>query len=295
MMEVTMYTEDRSFEQKTGFMKTSMNLDLTNLKPKRNVNEIVDSNILKLSSPDLEHLLLSNGLVTTPTPTQFFYPRNVTEEQEAYARGFVEALGQLHKSQGEPMLVDGSIASQQQQQQLSTINAIEILPQPSGSNRNLNIVPQQYVFSTTTSLPGSIVTSNSLPIIVDHMNVTNASMPPQYTTLSNRPMLVRLKEEPQMVPSMSPSPSVQPINMEEQELIKIDRKRARNRIAARKCRQRKLDHIATLEEKLHELKTDRDRLQNTAKSLKDQVEQLRQQVLRHKEKGCDILVSNYIR
>jgi len=287
-----MYAE--TFDKKTGMMMKP-NLDLTNLKPKRSMAD-VDSNLLKLSSPDLERLLMSNGLVTTPTPTQFFYPKNVTEEQEAYARGFLEALGHLHQTQEDtPMMTDSPAAMSQLSQHhqlLSTINAIEITPQPSlmnnlNSNRLVNIVPQSYMYTTTSN-----VVSSSLPTVIDNMNVARTNTPPQYMNLSNRPMqIVRLKEEPQMVPSMSPSPSVQPINMEEQELIKIDRKRARNRLAARKCRQRKLDHISTLEERLQELKGDRDRLQNTARSLKDQVEQLRQQVMRHKEKGCNILNS----
>lgn len=290
-MEVTMYAE--AFDKKTGLLKP--NLDLTNLKPKRSVADVVDSNLLKLSSPDLERLLMSNGLVTTPTPTQFFYPKNVTEEQEAYARGFLEALGQLHKGQeNEPMMMmtDCSATtigqlSQQHQQPLTTINAVEIKPQ-SSLIRPMNIVPQPYMmYTTTTTMPGNAV-STSLPTVIDNMNGARTSTPPQYMNLSNQPMIMRLKEEPQMVPSMSPSPSVQPINMEEQELIKIDRKRARNRLAARKCRQRKLDHIATLEDRLRDLKGDRDRLQSTARSLKDQVEQLRQQIMRHKEKGCNL-------
>lgn len=292
-MEVTMYTEDRSFDRKPGLMRTNMNLDLASMKPKRNISEAIDSNLVKLSSPDLERLLVSNGLVTTPTPTQFFYPKNVTEEQEAYARGFLEALGQLHKTQGEPMISEEETVGSQPPQQLSALNTIEIVPHNTVSSRNMSVIlPQQYVYSTTTSLPGSIIASSNLPTIIDNMSVARTNTPPQYTNLSGRqqPLIVRLKEEPQMVPSMSPSPSVQPINMEEQELIKIDRKRARNRIAARKCRQRKLDHIATLEERVKELKGDRDRLQSTARSLKDQVEQLRQQIMRHKEKGCDILI-----
>lgn len=65
---------------------------------------------LRFTSPDLEKFFLTqqfsntpNGLVgggNTPTPTSYFYPKNVTSEQEQYARGFIDALNQLHLLRG---------------------------------------------------------------------------------------------------------------------------------------------------------------------------------------------------
>lgn len=42
-----------------------------------------DLNMLKLASPELEKMIIqANGMVTTtPTPTQFIFPKHVTEEQ----------------------------------------------------------------------------------------------------------------------------------------------------------------------------------------------------------------------
>ncbi|XP_016333911.1 transcription factor AP-1-like, partial [Sinocyclocheilus anshuiensis] len=85
-----------------------MTLNLTdpagNLKPhlRAKANDILtspDVGLLKLASPELERLIIqsSNGLITTtPTPTQFLCPRNVTDEQEGFADGFVRALAELH-------------------------------------------------------------------------------------------------------------------------------------------------------------------------------------------------------
>ena len=71
-----------------------------------------DLNMLKLPSPELEKLIMQqNGLLSaTPTPSQFLYPnpRTVTHEQEIYARGFDDALAELHQNE---------TAQQQQQQQ----------------------------------------------------------------------------------------------------------------------------------------------------------------------------------
>ena len=46
-------------------------------------------------------------------------------------------------------------------------------------------------------------------------------------------------ESAQTVPTLS----VAPINMDDQELQKLDRKRARNRVAATRCRNRKLERF----------------------------------------------------
>ncbi|AFJ20444.1 protein ORF151D [Cyprinid herpesvirus 1] len=80
-----------------------------------------------------------------------------------------------------------------------------------------------------------------------------------------------------------------PIDMEDQERIKAERKRLRNRLAATKCRRRKLERIARLEEKVKVLKSDNAGLSNTASVLRDQVAQLKQEVLWHMCQGCQQL------
>lgn len=64
------------------------------------------SSILGLTSADFDKFITqgfaqSQGLVVqTPTPTQFFFPKNVTSEQEQYARGFLDALNQIYQRSG---------------------------------------------------------------------------------------------------------------------------------------------------------------------------------------------------
>lgn len=60
---------------------------------------------LRLTSPELEKFLTQGfaqgvSVVQTPTPTQFFFPKNVTAEQEQYARGFLDALNQIYQRSG---------------------------------------------------------------------------------------------------------------------------------------------------------------------------------------------------
>uniref|UniRef100_A0A669QEG5 Transcription factor JunB n=1 Tax=Phasianus colchicus TaxID=9054 RepID=A0A669QEG5_PHACC len=62
-------------------------------------------------------------------------------------------------------------------------------------------------------------------------------------------------------------PSLSPLDAESQERLKAERKRLRNRIAASKCRRRKLERIARLEEKVKALKGQNAELAATANLL----------------------------
>ena len=82
------------------------------------------------------------------------------------------------------------------------------------------------------------------------------------------------------------------LNMGDQEGMKLERKRARNRIAARKCRTRKLERISRLEEKVADLKNRNNDLLQHATSLNEQVVQLKQQIMDHMKTGCQIMMPN---
>lgn len=102
------------------------------------------------------------------------------------------------------------------------------------------------------------------------------------------------KDEPQTVPEvpgLSDSPPLSPIDMDTQERIKAERKRLRNRIAASKCRKRKLERISRLEDKVKNLKCQNSELASTASLLREQVAQLKQKVLSHVNSGCQLLLA----
>ena len=145
----------------------------------------------------------------------------------------------------------------------------------------------------------------------------SAADPPVYTNLSSytqgqRPYSggqvgpggppqphTRGMDVPQTVPEvphpsgdpMSPSPP-SPVDLETQERIKAERKKLRNRVAASRCRQRKLERISRLEEKVKVLKTQNSDLASTASMLREQVAQLKQKVKGHITNGCQITVSS---
>lgn len=238
-----------------------------------------DLNMLKLASPELERMIIQqNGMVTTtPTPTQFLCPKFVTEEQEAYARGFVDALEELHKKE-DPLIQtitssDGNTQTLALLQNTNSHTYAQVQPQ----GQQAHYLNQNIMSSTATSM------SNAMP------QQSYAHTIP--TQVNNNVMLPRIKEEPQIVPSLSNSPPLSPINMERQECIKLERKRARNRIAARKCRHRKLERISRLEDKIDGLKDNNTSLSDTATQLRDQVCRLKQQILQHVKSGCQVMMS----
>ncbi|XP_023248064.1 transcription factor AP-1 [Copidosoma floridanum] len=203
--------------------------------------------LLKLATPEFERLLNQESCIittvaptTTPsgglhTPTsQIYFEKAVTEEQENYALGFVEALNELHHS-------DSS--------------------QEPGSLHGATY--------TTLEPPGSVQSNES-------------------SSMLSSQGLVQIKDEPHTVPSVSSSPPMSPINMESQERIKLERKRQRNRVAASKCRRRKLERISRLEDKVKLLKGENSDLSQVASRLRDHVFKLKEQVIEHVNAGCQI-------
>lgn len=81
-----------------------------------------------------------------------------------------------------------------------------------------------------------------------------------------------------------------PIDMASQEKIKLERKRMRNRVAASKCRKRKLEKISKLEDKVNCLKRENGELNGVLDKLRDSVSELKEQVMRHANAGCQIVL-----
>ncbi|XP_028817669.1 transcription factor Jun [Denticeps clupeoides] len=268
-------------------LKHNMTLNLADpsgtLKPhlRAKASELLtspDVGLLKLASPELERLIIqsSNGLITTtPTPTQFLCPKNVTDEQEGFAEGFVRALAELHHQH----MPGVTSAPQSGAMAGSAVYTPAVRPEPpvyadlSAFNPAAGAAPPA---APAYGFPGSPPLS-APPLPVQH------------------PRLQALKEEPQTVPEMpGETPPLSPIDMESQERIKAERKRMRNRIAASKCRKRKLERISRLEDKVKTLKSQNSELASTANMLREQVAQLKQKVMNHVNSGCQLMLSQQL-
>ncbi len=291
-------------------LKRNMTLDFNNgapskkLKVANNLLSSPDLNMLKLASPELERMIIlsQNGMVTTtPTPTQFLCPQNVTDEQEAYARGFVDALNELH-GQEPPVTVQQFVSSSGNAVSHSMPAAITNVSMPAtinvtaaNSTMSTAVCSTNSMPPTMTSLPQSFTTTTSLPGGVMNTQQSQGMVEaPLNTNHLPNPMVMSLKEEPQTVPCLGLSPPLSPINMVDQEKIKLERKRLRNRVAARKCRTRKLERISRLEDRVDELKGQNSTLTTTATDLRDQVCKLKEQIMSHVNSGCHVMLSQNI-
>lgn len=243
-----------------------------------------DINLLKLASPDLEHLIIQSnqGLVTTGTMSNstnpFIYRSQATNEQEGFADGFVKALADLHKQNqlvgGGPMSPSSSsTVSLQASYQRSMMSGGDMPVYTNLSSYNPGQIP--YSGGQMTYSGGS----------------GHGTVAPQHHP--------RSLDAPQTVPEVphppgdpTSPPSLSPIDLETQERIKAERKKLRNRIAASKCRKRKLERISRLEEKVKVLKSQNSDLASTAAMLREQVAQLKQKVMSHVTNGCQISVGS---
>ncbi|XP_062968792.1 transcription factor JunD [Cynocephalus volans] len=247
-----------------------------------------DLGLLKLASPELERLIIqSNGLVTTtPTSTQFLYPKVAASEEQEFAEGFVKALEDLHKQN---QLGAGAAAA-------GGPSGAAAAAAPPGELAPAAAAPEAPVYANLSSYAGGAGGAGSAATVAFAAEPVPFPPPPPPGALGP-PRLAALKDEPQTVPdvpSFGESPPLSPIDMDTQERIKAERKRLRNRIAASKCRKRKLERISRLEEKVKTLKSQNTELASTASLLREQVAQLKQKVLSHVNSGCQLLPQHQV-
>ncbi|CAO2588123.1 Transcription factor Jun [Lemmus lemmus] len=253
-----------------------------------------DVGLLKLASPELERLIIqsSNGhITTTPTPTQFLCPKNVTDEQEGFAEGFVRALAELHSQNTLPSVTSAAQPVSGAGMVAPAVASVAGAGGGGGYSASLHSEPPVYA-NLSNFNPGALSSGGGAPSY-GAAGLAFPSQPQQIPV--QHPRLQALKEEPQTVPEMpGETPPLSPIDMESQERIKAERKRMRNRIAASKCRKRKLERIARLEEKVKTLKAQNSELASTANMLREQVAQLKQKVMNHVNSGCQLMLTQQL-
>merc|ERR1712110_409801 len=272
-----------------------LSLDLNSASAKRNkqVQSLLtspDVQMLKLTSPELEKFLIQNPTLATPTPSGYIFPKSVTEEQAMYAKGFEEALEHLRQSEP-PGSNDLAAANT-----LATLSTASVGP---AAGRSLE---------AHKSLPEAQQQNPGIPLSVQassHSRPASGASGSYDSETYQVPEGVKIKDEPDDHLSLSGSDygsegmksppmnttGMSPIDMETQEKIKLDRKRQRNRLAASKCRKRKLERISQLDDRVAGLKNENADLAAVVKKMKAGVALLKQEVIEHVNSGCDIRVA----
>ncbi|CAG0918625.1 unnamed protein product [Notodromas monacha] len=84
-----------------------------------------------------------------------------------------------------------------------------------------------------------------------------------------------------------------PSNLSAAERRKLEKKRARNREAASKCRAKKMATIASLQKENKDLMTERSRANNEVSKLKKEIAQLQSFIMQHIRDGCPTSFGEY--
>ncbi|CAG0914856.1 unnamed protein product [Notodromas monacha] len=277
-------------------MKKRLTLDLEAPKSvrKQRVNELLSTpelDKLKLTTPELERLIIQQSGLTSQTvattPSSFLNPKLVTEEEEQYVKPFEAALAQLHH--------DSAVSSYRFAQtpcelppDLKDIPISRAKDLRSPKRDTDRPIVSSVMMDTRSTIPietsygfGEIDVKPEIKeevLDLDYSSIGEASCSGHGSSDSNSPDPGRVRRES----------GVSPIDMDDQEMKKLERKRLRNRIAASKCRQRKLERISRLEEQVKNLKVENADLAGVVAKLKEAIFSLKEEIVDHLHEGCDI-------
>ena len=298
------------YEKQAPGAGSNMYLDLKSQK--HQVLSTPDVSVFALSTPEV-HSLLSSTTSTSVTssllsshrsPYPPHPPHPITMEQEYYAKGFLDRLealqaGDIHSKPLHPAHPDSSMYS-------------SYAP---GSNPSLEAVAPTYVTATLDHIPNFAMTTqttsestSSYPVSSHHdVYYSDAYSIPSYprhegALMGGFPMMasaggVAVSAQP-MYSVMEPhvghdvlkEMSMVP-DLQTQEQMKVERKKARNRIAASKCRTRRLQRESDLETKVKLLKDHNKELNDEVSGLRKQILNLKKALTQHASTGCHISIS----
>lgn len=232
-----------------------------------------DVGLLKLTTPEIERFLVPINAIPTPV----FYPSGAMSEadQEAYAQGFVDALMELRRQQ--VSRVWGGTAGIP-----SLVTLTPVSPFCPPLNSDLTDIG-------SSQLPINLTTTDRTPVSDNRQKWPSISEQEKQPTLlksamSSSPSSSSNWSSSEMANVVSASrntPPLSPVDKTDRELARLARRREKNRDAARKCRTKKLERIAHLEEKVNELKKQNSKLSCTLIEHKQSVIRLQQEIASH--------------
>lgn len=287
-----------------------------------------DLKLLKLGSPELEKLIINTGgFIPTPTPSGFSgaVSQNGTEDQEGFlARGFIEALQRLQQQDG-----PGTTAATTKPWQVPSVqvthdssttttksegsrwpgqpqsNSVSVITPTNPNQPRLpeitapSTVNMPISTGTVSTMGVTAVPRNSSSYVTRPSEMSNQisysssglNLPSQVTS-STLLDSTEIKSEDESLGPDDLDLDMNPIDLDRQEHIKHQRKKLRNRLAAQRCRRRKIEREDTLKTKVKELKAKNSELTTLASQLRMQVCDLKQKVMLHVNEGCQVFLKD---
>ena len=288
-----------------------------------------DLKLLKLGSPELEKLIINTGgFIPTPTPSGFIgHPlahneNGGTEDQESFlARGFIEALQRLQQQDGPGTTTkQWPVPSVQVSNESSTStstkpaegsrwpqsNSVSVITPTNPNQPRLPEITAPSTVNMPISTTGTVSTMgvtavprNTSSYVTRPTEIINQTS--SFSSGLNLPSQVssstymdssQIKSEDESLQDEDLDLDMNPIDLEVQEHIKHQRKKLRNRLAAQRCRRRKIEREDTLKIKVKELKAKNSELTTLASQLRMQVCDLKQKVMLHVNEGCQVFLKD---
>ena len=269
-----------------GYSSQDVNANTVSVKKERNEAQVIKSQ-------------------TQGRPNSGLYPPPSWVKSDA--SGVRGGQTSVARSQGRQQVANrpACVQSDQNQQRLSygitTQPTVVRYPQNSSSgltSRNISStasvyslqsssLERSYPQSGTTSqqsvnLTRNVASNSPYPVISSIRSASSSPKPPAY----------KLEDEAQIVPSNTPPLQSAPIDLKMQEIIKHERKKLRNRLAAQRCRKRKIEREEELKDKVKDLKMTYNELTTTRSELRKQAIELKQKVMNHVKMGCQVFLPN---
>ncbi len=324
MQEHSLYDDSPSYTKPSDSM-------YLNLKPGKRHNILCspDASVFALSTPEVQNILSTSGNATTistatkrtPTTPNSTYnllrgDHQVTFEQEYYAKGFLDRLEALQASD-----IHHRINKNVRSQPIVSCNSSNIVSHTTsnhfnGSNPSLEAVAPTYVTASLDHIPNFASstqtiseTTSSYPMSTSHNSYythDSYSMPfrhesavlpgvysmPSTMTLA-QPIMYGITDTTHLNGNVMKEMTMVPPEIHVQEQMKVERKKARNRIAASKCREKRLQRESDLQTKVKILKEHNKELNDEVNGLREQISNLKRALLQHMKTGCQVNIPEH--
>lgn len=247
--------------------------------------------LLKLTTAELERFILQPNaplLASPATPLLFLKP--TSEEQEAYARGFMDAMieirrKQLNSSFGGLVCLDGTGGAAVTPSFMALTPVSPFAPLTADAVATGCLFPHLMPVNLANTSSRTALASPTSSQRAQSPEAHHPTDPPKAPVKESSGAGLRSDSQAEQI-ALSNTPPQSPIDMSAQECVKLERKREKNRRAAQKCRTRKLERIARLEHRTQELRQQNARLVQEADEVQEKLLSLRSQIAVHFHNGC---------
>lgn len=321
-------TPSRYSTKPSSTADNTMYLNLKQEGKRHSILNTPDVSVFALSTPEVHNILSTSGNATTistasrrtPTTPSSSYnllrgDHQVTVEQEYYAKGFLDRLDALQASdihRNKNALHNSIVSSTMSPPHCSTTSnghqhysngpnpsleavaptyvtaTLDHIPSFASATQTISETTSSYPMSTGSQDAGYYDTYNTMPFRHETAVLPGAYSMPSSIALA-QPLMYGIPDASMNNGNMQVKDmSMVPPEMHIQEQMKVERKKARNRIAASKCREKRLQREADLQSKVKILKEHNRELNDEVNGLREQISNLKRALLQHMKTGCQV-------